>query len=98
MDFNTFHCMGGIECVTPAGSMINPDVIERLKKMPSAKEISSCSTIAVKPFMSHSESGLKRIEIQDLRKLTSIPSEKLLTSACQLLWMSGKWMKFKDIP
>lgn len=96
--FHTFHCMGGIECVTPAGSMIKPDVIERLKKMPSAKEISSCSSITVKPFTSHSESGLKRIEIEDLKKLTSNPSEKLTTSSCQLLWMSGKWMKFKDIP
>ena len=98
--FHTFHCMGGIECVTPAGSMIKPEVIERLKKMPSAREISSCSSIAVKPFTSHSESGLKSIEIEDLRKLTgtSFPIEKLGTSSCHLLWMSGKWMKFKDIP
>ena len=47
---------------------------------------------------SHSESGLKSIKIEDLRKLTSFPSEKLATSSCHLLWMSGKWMKFKDIP
>ena len=68
--FHTFHCMRDIECVTPTGSMIKTDIIERLKTMPSAKEISSCSSIAVKPFTSHSESGLKSIEIENLRKLT----------------------------
>ena len=78
--------------------MTKSDFIERFEKMPSAKEISSCSSIPVKPFMSHCESGLKNFEIEDLRKFKSITSDTLLTSSCQLLWMSGKWLKFQGFP
>jgi hypothetical protein len=35
---NTFHALGGIQCFTPSTSVAS-GVIERIRKMPSAKEI-----------------------------------------------------------
>lgn len=97
-EFHTLQSMGGTKCVTPTGSMVKSDFTERLKKMAFAKEIFSCSSIPVKPFMSHCESGLKNAEIEELRKFKSITSDTLLTLSCLLLWMSGKWLKFQGFP
>lgn len=47
---NTFHSMGGIQCVTPSSSVCPVDKINRLKIMPSSQNIGNLRKTNIKIF------------------------------------------------
>lgn len=91
--FQTFHAMGGIQCITPTTSVSSNEIIPKLKKIPSACTVGTFGHIPLKTFQKSNKFGLANITIEDLSKRNPVPSEVTLTP-CDFAWIYGKW---KDI-
>ena len=95
---NTFHSMGGIACVTPAGISGPNTVVPRIRNIPSAATIGSFGKIPIKTYNVPAVPGLKSITIKDV----TIPSDKepelQSISALNSLWLMGYHIKASPCP
>ena len=86
---NTFHCMGGIMCVTPASSVKTDSEVTRLKG--TLPEITS-GKFGYLPLVEFSQTepfSLKKLIVQDLDKLNPITSTFCI-KPLDLIWHYGK--------
>ena len=86
---NTFHCMGGIMCVTPASSVQSNESIVRLKG--SLPTITS-GKFGYLPLVNFSQTepfNLKKLIVKDVYEINPI-SSKLIIKPIDLLWHYGE--------
>lgn len=96
--FNTFHSMGGIQCVTPSlhnSTTLKP--ILRLKKIPPASLIGQFGHIPIKYFENKNAQGLTSVSFKDLWEVNPI-STNVSISLMELKWLFGKWKGVPDVP
>lgn len=87
---NTFHAMGGIQCVTPYDSIEADSSLPRVSKRIPA---SAKSTVGLIPLVSYSKGktiGLGKINVSSVESITS-PTKKTVPRPCDLMWLYGKW-------
>lgn len=94
---NTWHCMGGICCVTP-GDYINSgeDRIPKLKRMPTAAELAAKHAVKVIPFESFDNLGLQNILYEDISNLRLGELQKVTEPYCAYLW--AKKFGINEVP
>lgn len=83
---NTFHAMGGIQCITPATSNSSGGAISRVGVVPKASAVGKFGAIPLVTFEKF-KSSFADIIIEDLREQSS--SIELLPS--DFTWIFGKW-------
>lgn len=87
---NTFHAMGGIQCVTPAQSVATVGIIPRLRKLPKAHFLGAFGTVPLKSYEKKSAGGLRAVIVKDLSSLNPIEYDiKILPT--DFIWLYGKW-------
>lgn len=92
---NTFHAMGGIQCITPHSSVRSETRIPKLPKIPSAEASADLGTIPLVTFQK-TTNALKKIPIYDINQRN--PTETVNIMPTDFLWMYGKWKGRTDIP
>ncbi|XP_076040412.1 glutamate--cysteine ligase isoform X1 [Oratosquilla oratoria] len=95
--FNTFHSMGGIQCVTPQNNITSDQPITRLTKIPSASFVGQFGHNPIKTFESKSVKGLLNIKVRDLANINPVSTTVSITTT-ELLWLLGKWQKNAECP
>ena len=83
---NTFHAIGGIQCLTPSTAVAPDQKIERLTTMPTSEIVGNFGSIPLMAFEKKKESGLKAIKILNLGDIHQVSSQ-LLLSLSDLLWL-----------
>ncbi|KYN14012.1 hypothetical protein ALC57_13768 [Trachymyrmex cornetzi] len=92
---NTFHAMSGIMIATPSSSVVSKKSIEKLKKIPSSKEIGKTGFVELKHFEKKSSNGLKSICIENIYDESDNRSYEI--SMQDLTWFYSKFSnKFSD--
>ena len=92
---NTFHAMGGIQCVTPGTSVTPGSPIEKVKHVPSALTVGEFGHVPVMTFQRTVKEGLRTIKISDLNQYVLPDTNTLLPS--DFLWIYGKWKGLANI-
>ena len=92
---NTFHCMGGIMCTSPA-SEIGAPAIPRVSEVPKASDIANMGKFDIYWYRKPFRSGLKSITVKDLGAEVTAP----VVSAMIMdnLWLCGKWAGCESPP
>jgi len=83
---NTFHAMGGISCVTPAG---NPDRITLQRSttdLPKAEVVGKFGKIPIKTYKKPTQIVLSSVTVDTLKDAGTVPSQQLAFSL-DYLWM-----------
>ncbi len=84
----TWHAMGGIACVTPAGKYVEPE-LTRSTKTRSAAAMGQFAEIPIKRYRKPAVSGLRNIHIEPLEPpIPNSPSLKL-TKAMDTVWLAS---------
>lgn len=63
---HTFHTLGGIHCISPGDAITYNYSIQRLKDLPTAKDMSDFGYFPQKIYEPTNESGLKSIKAANL--------------------------------
>lgn len=95
---NTFHSMGGIECLTPKSALVPAQPLEKITKAPTDKSIVCRGVLQLKTFENLNGRGLKNIAIEALPCLEAPNTKVQMPSTTDLLWMCGKFFGVADIP
>jgi hypothetical protein len=83
---NTFHAMGGIQCVTPATGITLSDKIPRSPVAPLASHSGSVGLRPVTFYKPPPVSGYSKITIEDLSSLKLKPDNALLFQGLDIIW------------
>ncbi|CAH1155651.1 unnamed protein product [Phaedon cochleariae] len=94
---NTFHTMGGIQCVTPSTTVSSDGKIKRLSNIPRAHTIGQFGNVPLRTFHKTGNNGLTRINIKDLNEINPISSRVSLLSS-DFFWLYGKTNGMPTIP
>lgn len=93
---NTFHSMGGIQCVTPSVSVTSDIAITRLSKLP-AHTVGQFGSFSLKTYQNSGNRGLSLISIKDLEDINPIlHNANILPS--EFLWLYVKSNNISNIP
>ena len=96
--FNTFHSMGGIQCLTPSPTdSSSHQPIKRLEKSPPASTVGQFGYIRIKIYERKDNTGLMNIKVQDLSNINPI-SATVSISTRELQWLYGKWQMKHEWP
>jgi len=90
--YKTFHCMGGIRCVTPATAIsLNTSVVKRLRKIPRSKDIAALGHVPVVQFHRQTNTGLRSIVIKDVSDIQDYDNFQSLAISLKqdALWLLG---------
>uniref|UniRef100_A0ABD2VTT7 Uncharacterized protein n=1 Tax=Trichogramma kaykai TaxID=54128 RepID=A0ABD2VTT7_9HYME len=86
---NTFHCMGGIICATPASDVTCGKIIQRLKSMPSSTVIGKFGFVELKKFDKKQSSGLSGVTIEEIDQENFLSEDETFSSP-DLLWFLSR--------
>lgn len=95
--YNTFHTMGGIQCVVPTNAVLWNKRIEKVKKAVTAETISNIESVPIITY-EKSTNADDKIEIQDLSKIRPTIHKTSLLSADELHWMCAQWFGVHKYP
>lgn len=95
--YGTFHCMGGIVCISPESTCTFPNKIHRPKQSPKAELTGKFGFIPVVQYKKRHQ-GLKSIAIKNIE--LTIDAEKLhQLKLHNSLWMSAYYFSFpRQVP
>ena len=86
--YDTFHCMGGLKCVTPQQD--NSRVIKRIQKDPGSSEISKFGNVPHHRYCQEKKKGLRHIEVVDvLKNRTALLNHLRSIQSIDSLWLSS---------
>jgi len=85
---NTFHAIGGIQCITPFTSVSYETNIKKLNTTLAAQTIKDVDRIQLHTFQRTVKEGLSNIKINDVYRKKITNEVKLLPS--DFLWIYGK--------
>ncbi|KAF2898426.1 hypothetical protein ILUMI_07751 [Ignelater luminosus] len=88
----TFHCMRGIECVTPTESVERCFSMERSKSKLSQKSDNLVQKIEIIYFHRDNTPGLKSIQVEDFNVTRPISETFWIMTPSDILWLLGKWL------
>lgn len=91
---NTFHAVGGLQCITPVTSARSEARIARLQNVPTAKDIAASGTIPLTTFQKTSD-GLESIALIDINEKSPVRAVRI--SPTDFLWIFGKWKEHLNI-
>ncbi|KAF4527646.1 hypothetical protein B566_EDAN010870, partial [Ephemera danica] len=94
----TFHCLGGIVCVTPASALQIDEKFERVSKIDPAIIVGEINKIAVQICRVVPSSGLRQITVQDINLVHNDINDvhglrKLCSTTMTLLSSLRYWLK-----
>ncbi|PHT96242.1 hypothetical protein BC332_34832 [Capsicum chinense] len=92
----TFHAMGGVQCITPRKAIPPDQIIERINKIPLAKELAERGVTRVEIFEKKSNIGLQDMKIIPLKDIQTI-SESNPLSFHDILWLYGKYAGIEQV-
>lgn len=90
---NTFHCMGGIQCITPRCIMPPSNRIFKLQEMPLSTKITVSNNIPIKVFHKIGNS-FKNMKVLDV-DLNAYPGNNRIIS--EFMWVVGKWIEKSNL-
>lgn len=82
--YQTFHAMGGIQCVTPKSAIAPDQFIERMTKKPSAEIVGKFGHNPLRFFEKNKASGLSEIKYLNLNDIKMVCT-KILPSSSDLI-------------
>lgn len=94
---NTFHSMGGIDCVTPPGVVENTPV-KRSVNVTSAEIIGSFGNVPIKTYSKPAVPGLKSVLIGPMKPPAEVPALLLSARALDSLWTVGYVLELGACP
>lgn len=96
---NTFHAMGGIECVTPGSAVLSAGRIPKLATIPSASSMSIDIALPLLTFDREAESGLKNIIVSDPKYSSILCEDHSAATLYDFLWLCSHILQnLDDIP
>ncbi len=95
---NTFHSMGGIACVTPAGTVDTNELVPRVVTIPPAETIGLTGNIPVKTYTRPAVSGLRAIAIRNVIAVGDTPATLRTAIALDSLWHIGPVFEISPCP
>lgn len=84
----TFHCMGGLQCVTPADDVQFAQSVPRSKSLPSASEVAHVGHIPLREYFKPNNCGLSKIEIMPVSR-NEVPMTARNAENLDYLWLLG---------
>lgn len=89
--YNTFHTMGGIQCVVPKNAIQWNERIQKLKTVVTAETMGNIATI---PIISYEKTGnmSNKIIIQDFNIIRPTVYNMTYVSPSELHWMCAQWL------
>lgn len=94
---NTFHCMGGIKCITPYDAIESDEAMNRqCEKTPSAA-ITEVGNVEILYYGKKKSSGLSNVQVLDIANIRRPPGKSVPTLG-DLMWLYGKWACLTGIP
>ena len=92
---NTFHCMGGIKCVTPRAS--RPiSIIPRAASNKSTSLTGSFNTIDICRYNKVAKTGLKEFAVKDCSCEEIVVERMSKYIKVDMLWLCGEWLNIKS--
>lgn len=95
--YNTFHSMGGIQCITPPTAVSCEKKIPRLKIIPSADSVALSSQVPIQIFHKTENSGLNLVKIENLCDKNPL-CEEIVPSISDFLWLFAKASESFELP
>ncbi len=86
---NTFHSMGGIACVTPAGTVDTNELVPWVVTIPPTETSGLTGNIPVKTYTRSAVSGLQSIAIRNSIAVVDTPATLRTAIALDSLWHIG---------
>ena len=88
--YDTFHCMGGLKCVTPQQETDNSRVIKRIQKDPGSSEIARFGNVPHHRYCQAKKNGLRHIKVVDvLKNHTALITHLRSIQNIDSLWLSS---------
>ncbi|XP_029341748.1 uncharacterized protein LOC100571724 isoform X2 [Acyrthosiphon pisum] len=89
--YNTFHTMGGIQCVVPKNAIQWNERIQKLKTVVTAETMGNIASI---PIISYEKTGNmeNKIIIQDFNIIRPTVYNMTYVSPSELHWMCAQWL------
>lgn len=94
----TFHSLGGIQCVTPKNTfMCNREVIKCKTKLP-AGHVAQVGAIDIQRFNRDGCSGLSSIKMENVFAEEHFDASVTMPTQHDVLWMYGRLLQVPDFP